>query len=338
MSESLKQKGNDEFKRGNYQSADEYYKQAIELSPDNAVLFSNRAMSLIKIDRWEECLDVCQQGLKLKSIDDKTRIKLLWRSGIAYMNLNQFIESRRCFNEALAIERTNKSIKTSIEELEKKEQLFKRSRSEESLFQEKRLKTNTKISIPIFEVDKLPKEFLLIENEPAIPFQSSIQPNPVRKETLKTDSKTSKPATSNIVTKVSNQPGSARSYPIMPTVYQLSTIIKTADDSTYIYGFGLSTEVLKSLFARGNIDFSFVNFFLSSIHHALSKETITKSSIEKAVHILNTLSDAPRFPLTQMMFDKQRIIEIRNIMYEYRESFSNEVELDIDDVMKPWGI
>ncbi len=45
--------GNDLFKEGRYELAVECYSKAAELDPLNAIMPANRAMALLKLQRWE---------------------------------------------------------------------------------------------------------------------------------------------------------------------------------------------------------------------------------------------------------------------------------------------
>merc|ERR1712137_285120 len=56
----LKDEGNERMKRGEFASAVEYYSDALLLTPDNAVLYGNRAQAYLNLERYEQALeDAC---------------------------------------------------------------------------------------------------------------------------------------------------------------------------------------------------------------------------------------------------------------------------------------
>jgi len=60
----LKEQGNALFKQGEYERAVNLYSQAIQQTPSNPLLYTNRANARIKLKLWESVIDDC-----LKSID-----------------------------------------------------------------------------------------------------------------------------------------------------------------------------------------------------------------------------------------------------------------------------
>jgi STIP1 family protein 1 len=64
IAEQLKQKGNDHFRKGEYDSAVALYSQAIQKDSRNPLLFTNRANARLKLGLWHDVIDDC-----LKSID-----------------------------------------------------------------------------------------------------------------------------------------------------------------------------------------------------------------------------------------------------------------------------
>jgi STIP1 family protein 1 len=64
IAEQLKQKGNDHFRKGEYESAVALYSQAIQKDSRNPLLFTNRANARLKLGLWHDVIDDC-----LRSID-----------------------------------------------------------------------------------------------------------------------------------------------------------------------------------------------------------------------------------------------------------------------------
>uniref|UniRef100_A0A8C8BA60 Tetratricopeptide repeat protein 1 n=1 Tax=Otus sunia TaxID=257818 RepID=A0A8C8BA60_9STRI len=69
-STTLKEKGNDQFKKGDYGEAEDSYTKALQICPacfqkDRAVLFSNRAAAKMKQDKTEAALSDCSKAVEL---------------------------------------------------------------------------------------------------------------------------------------------------------------------------------------------------------------------------------------------------------------------------------
>ncbi|CCK72037.1 Tah1p KNAG_0I02520 [Huiozyma naganishii CBS 8797] len=91
--ETVKEQGNVAFRNSNFSSAAEYYGKCICLEPENPIGYSNRAMALIKLQKFSETIDTCQRGLgKLEDNekDEPIRKKLLYRLHLAQESLNKF--------------------------------------------------------------------------------------------------------------------------------------------------------------------------------------------------------------------------------------------------------
>ncbi|CDO93120.1 unnamed protein product [Kluyveromyces dobzhanskii CBS 2104] len=81
--ESLKIKGNSAYKQNQFNDAVDFYKKAITHDPNNPVGYSNCAMALIQLKKFEDALQMCQRGLfyfnEQPSRDNKIGEKLKWR-------------------------------------------------------------------------------------------------------------------------------------------------------------------------------------------------------------------------------------------------------------------
>lgn len=124
MSDILKSKGNEEFAAKNYERAAQLYGDAATLDPSNPVLYSNKAMALIKLSRWTECIEACDKGLSCQP-DNKTKVKLFFRRGSSYSKLNDFHNAIESYQLALKLDSKNTSVLKSIEELKAQESQFK---------------------------------------------------------------------------------------------------------------------------------------------------------------------------------------------------------------------
>jgi len=62
----LKAKGNAALQLENIEEAIKYYSEAIELSPDNHVIFSNRSAAYCKDQQYEKALQDAEAAIRLK--------------------------------------------------------------------------------------------------------------------------------------------------------------------------------------------------------------------------------------------------------------------------------
>ncbi|KAL8685393.1 MAG: hypothetical protein Q9218_007788 [Villophora microphyllina] len=62
---ALKEEGNKHFQDGDYKSAEVLYGRAIQQDSCNPKLFTNRAMTRIKLQSWEPCIDDCLRSIAL---------------------------------------------------------------------------------------------------------------------------------------------------------------------------------------------------------------------------------------------------------------------------------
>ncbi|KAF9572617.1 hypothetical protein EC968_009609 [Mortierella alpina] len=108
-----KEKGNDQFKKGQYLKAIEHYSASMALDPSNPVLPINRAMALLKLERYSEVERDCTLGLTL----DSRNVKALWRRGIARRFMANLDEAALDFELALKIDPSNKAVKEELTKL-----------------------------------------------------------------------------------------------------------------------------------------------------------------------------------------------------------------------------
>ncbi|KAG0198749.1 RNA polymerase II-associated protein 3 [Mortierella sp. GBA30] len=108
-----KERGNELFKKGQYLKAIEHYSASMALDPSNPVLPINRAMALLKLEKYPEVERDCTLGLHL----DSRNVKALWRRGIARRSLGRPDEARKDFELALTIDPSNRAVKEELNKL-----------------------------------------------------------------------------------------------------------------------------------------------------------------------------------------------------------------------------
>ncbi|NXR15656.1 TTC1 protein, partial [Semnornis frantzii] len=93
-STTLKEKGNEQFKKGDYGEAEDSYTRALQICPacfqkDRAVLFSNRAAAKMKQDKMEAALSDCSKAVEL----DPNYIRALLRRAELYEKTEKLDEA-----------------------------------------------------------------------------------------------------------------------------------------------------------------------------------------------------------------------------------------------------
>ena len=104
--EEVKNRGNQQFKSGNYEAALELYNRAISLENREPIFYSNKAWTLVKLNRIEEALEVSEQALRL-AIDNKSEpdliIKLHLRRAHMYEQMKDLEGQLNALQAALEI-------------------------------------------------------------------------------------------------------------------------------------------------------------------------------------------------------------------------------------------
>jgi len=102
-----KDKGNEEFKKGNMAQAIEFYTYATEMDPNNPIFFTNRSAAYAHMGKWDKSLRDADKAIKLNSSWEKG----YWRKGNAHMELGQFDEAAAAYKTASDLEPSNQTYK-----------------------------------------------------------------------------------------------------------------------------------------------------------------------------------------------------------------------------------
>ncbi|XP_040196094.1 small glutamine-rich tetratricopeptide repeat-containing protein beta [Lithobates pipiens] len=114
--EQLKDEGNNYMKEQNYEAAVECYSQAVELDPNNAVYYCNRAAAHSQLGHHEDAITDCEKAI---SIDEKYS-KAYGRMGRALAALNKYKEAISSYQKALDLDPENESYKSYLKIAEQK--------------------------------------------------------------------------------------------------------------------------------------------------------------------------------------------------------------------------
>jgi len=104
-SDALKAQGNNFFSLGLYMQACTIYSEALELAPENPVLYCNRAMAYLKQEMPDEALADAERSLKLDAT--AKNIKAYWRKAQALLDLRRPEEAEAAASEGIALEASN---------------------------------------------------------------------------------------------------------------------------------------------------------------------------------------------------------------------------------------
>jgi len=110
-----KDRGNQFFKNGRYDKAIECYTSGLQADCNNAILLGNRAMALLKQDKFGAAEADCNAALEL----DPAYVKALLRRGAARMALNKLEEAKVDFEDVLFLEASNKQAKQELAKVKK---------------------------------------------------------------------------------------------------------------------------------------------------------------------------------------------------------------------------
>uniref|UniRef100_A0A8B9Q166 Small glutamine-rich tetratricopeptide repeat-containing protein beta n=1 Tax=Apteryx owenii TaxID=8824 RepID=A0A8B9Q166_APTOW len=114
--DQLKDEGNNHMKEENYGAAVDCYTRAIELDPNNAVYYCNRAAAQSKLSNYSEAIKDCERAI---AIDPKYS-KAYGRMGLALTSVNKYEEAITSYQKALDLDPENDSYKSNLKIAEQK--------------------------------------------------------------------------------------------------------------------------------------------------------------------------------------------------------------------------
>jgi len=108
--EKYKDQGNDEFNKGNYDKAIEFYTYATECDPKNAVFFNNRANCYHKMQKWDKALRDATKAVDLNSGYEKA----WFRKAAAEVELKQWQDAYESYQHLLGLKPDEKQYKDGL--------------------------------------------------------------------------------------------------------------------------------------------------------------------------------------------------------------------------------
>ncbi|CAH8313294.1 unnamed protein product [Eruca vesicaria subsp. sativa] len=110
MADEAKAKGNAAFSSGDFTSAVTHFTAAINLSPTNHVLFSNRSAAHASLHNYAEALSDAKKTVELKPDWAKGYSRL----GAAHLGLNHLDEAVEAYSKGLEIDPNNEALKSGL--------------------------------------------------------------------------------------------------------------------------------------------------------------------------------------------------------------------------------
>lgn len=301
-SDDLKAQGNKAFANKEFRKAAKIYRDAIKLDSTNPVLYSNRALCFIKEQDWDRALRDCKDGLSL-SPNLTTKVKLMYRQGISYKNLNDIPHAIECFNQAVKIDPQNIA---AIDELKA---------IQNTPNKKPKLQSDSSFSIPIRDVNSLPEEFLTLTNAKTESSRELIPPKPTKRLNEEINELFGKKSPS---TNISERPNpkldnstSFSDRPTMQILSMLSTLPEDQKIGAYKYITTLTPEYYNDVFGSTGIDSEFLVFFIEAAAYISSHKTINNWEIT-LYDLISTFSKLRKYQLSLLFCSKDHINEIIN--------------------------
>eukprot|EP01038_Epipyxis_sp_PR26KG_P015698 gene15698-21241_t len=115
--EAERERGNQEFKNGNFNAAVKSYTKCLGLKSKNYIAFSNRAMAYLKLKEYHRAVVDCTCALSI----EENHIKSLLRRATAYNSIGKHRAALKDLLKAYELDPTNKQVLTDMQST--KEQL-----------------------------------------------------------------------------------------------------------------------------------------------------------------------------------------------------------------------
>ncbi|XP_049369788.1 hsp70-Hsp90 organizing protein 3-like [Solanum verrucosum] len=108
--DEAKSKGNAAFAAGNFTDAVRHFTEAINLSPNNHVLYSNRSAAYASLNKFSEALIDAEKTVELKPDWSKGYSRV----GAAYLGLNNYNDAVLAYRKGLKIDPNNEMLKSGL--------------------------------------------------------------------------------------------------------------------------------------------------------------------------------------------------------------------------------
>ncbi|XP_076677128.1 spag1 axonemal dynein assembly factor [Andrena cerasifolii] len=114
MAEQEREKGNEAFRAQDYEEALEHYNTSIKID-SNIIAYNNRAMTFIKLQRYEDALNDCNLVLSM----EHGNVKALLRRAVTLEHLKKSAQALADYEAALKLEPVNSAAIAGVKKLRK---------------------------------------------------------------------------------------------------------------------------------------------------------------------------------------------------------------------------
>lgn len=111
--DSIKNRGNDNFKAKNFKAAIEDYSDAIRIREDEPTAYSNRAQCYLYMQQYFDALRDCDTAIKL----NPSFTKAYYRRAIALKNLHRYCRALEDFEKVAELDPTFKAARDEVDAL-----------------------------------------------------------------------------------------------------------------------------------------------------------------------------------------------------------------------------
>lgn len=115
MADEAKAKGNAAFSSGDFSTAIRHFSEAIDLSPTNHVLYSNRSAAYASLQNYTDALTDAKKTVELKPDWSKGYSRL----GAAHLGLSQYDDAVSAYKKGLEIDPNNEPLKSGLADAKK---------------------------------------------------------------------------------------------------------------------------------------------------------------------------------------------------------------------------
>lgn len=129
QAEEEKTRGNEEYKKRNFEQAIIHYDKAIELDPHEVIYYNNKAACYIETKQPEKAIEICDKAIEIckgSNYDYVKLAKVLARKASAYVQLEKYDQALQWYSQSL-LENNDPKVKDEVKKIEKlkKEQEMK---------------------------------------------------------------------------------------------------------------------------------------------------------------------------------------------------------------------
>ncbi|KAG4306345.1 hypothetical protein PORY_000333 [Pneumocystis oryctolagi] len=267
-----KQEADTAYKRGDFNTAEALYTKALQETPDDLRLWTNRAQTFLQLQRWADAVEDCTVVLNR----DSTHLKALFRRGRAYAQLGRIKEAQEDWKHLLILQPENQVVIQALNELEKNKNNPKQIKNNE----EETPCIRKKIFIK--EVDVLPS---WAQND-------------------------SKHFTNTQTKSQSWENPETPTLQILTQKLRATDDTETARYNRFMYFFSIDATILPQLFGAAGLEGAFLETFLHAIKYAYSCEENRELWWNQSLSLLKQLSSCSRFDIAILFVRKSTLEQL----------------------------